>query len=119
MDSPFTDLVVATTRAIEILGILAIVVGIAVVAVDNLRPDGRPRSFSRTRATLGRAILLGLELLLAADIIYTVRVEASPESLGILGGIVLIRTLLSLSIDVEIEGRWPWQRGTEPDIEPE
>ena len=58
----------------------------------------------------GRAILLGLEFLAAADIIGTVAITPSFQSLGILGLIVAIRTLLSFSLEVEIEGRWPWRR---------
>lgn len=62
------------------------------------------------RSELGRSILLGLEFLVAADIINTVAVEPTLGSLAVLGGIVLIRTFLSFSLEVEIEGRWPWQR---------
>ncbi len=62
------------------------------------------------RADLGRGILLGLEFLVAADIIGTVAVTPTFESLGVLAAIVLIRTFLSFSLEVEIEGRWPWRR---------
>lgn len=62
------------------------------------------------RSNLGRSILLGLEFLVAADIINTVAVEPSVQSLIVLAGIVLIRTFLSFSLEVEITGRWPWQR---------
>jgi len=62
------------------------------------------------RRTLGRSILTGLELLVAADIILTVAVEPTPESVMVLGAIVLIRTFLSFSLEVEIDGRWPWQK---------
>lgn len=63
---------------------------------------------------MGRAILLGLELLVAADIINTVAIDPTLESLAVLAGIVLIRTFLSLSLEVEIEGRWPWQSPKSP-----
>ena len=63
------------------------------------------------RSGLGRSILLGLEFLVAADIINTVAVEPTIESLFVLAGIVLIRTFLSFSLQVEIDGRWPWQKG--------
>jgi uncharacterized membrane protein len=66
------------------------------------------------RANLGRGILLGLELLVAADIIGTVAVTPSLANLAVLGGIVLIRTFLSFSLEVEIEGRWPWARLATP-----
>src|SRR5919112_982123 len=71
-------------------------------------------AFPRYRANLGRGILLGLELLVAADIIGTVAVTPSFESLGVLAMIVLIRTFLSFSLEVEIEGHWPWRR---PELE--
>ena len=62
------------------------------------------------RSSFGRAILLGLEFLIAADIINTVAVRPTLESVAVLAGIVLIRTFLSFSLELEIEGRWPWQR---------
>jgi uncharacterized membrane protein len=71
---------------------------------------GWPAAYRRYRANLGRGILLGLELLVAADIIGTVAVTPSLQNLAVLGLIVLIRTFLSVSLEVEIEGRWPWQR---------
>jgi len=71
---------------------------------------GWPAAFRHYRANLGRGILLGLELLVAADIIGTVAVTPSIENLTILGLIVLIRTFLSVSLGVEIEGHWPWRR---------
>jgi uncharacterized membrane protein len=63
------------------------------------------------RQGLGKAILLGLELLVAADIIRTVRASPRPIDVATLGGIVLIRTFLSFTLEVELDGRWPWQRG--------
>ncbi|HWT29829.1 MAG TPA: DUF1622 domain-containing protein, partial [Propylenella sp.] len=62
------------------------------------------------RTSLARGILLGLEFLVAADIIGTVAVEPTLQNLAVLGLIVLIRTFLSFSLQLEIEGRWPWQR---------
>ncbi|HEU5481882.1 MAG TPA: DUF1622 domain-containing protein, partial [Sphingomicrobium sp.] len=62
------------------------------------------------RSNFGRAILLGLEFLIAADIINTVAIRPTLESVAVLAGIVLIRTFLSFSLELEIEGRWPWQR---------
>ena len=64
------------------------------------------------RSQLGRAILVGLELLVAADIIRTVAVTPTLESVGVLAGIVVIRTFLSWSLELEISGRWPWQKAT-------
>lgn len=71
--------------------------------------DGRYREL---RANLGRAILLGLEFLVAADIIGTVAIEPSFHSLGVLALIIVIRTFLSFSLELEISGRWPWQHQT-------
>jgi uncharacterized membrane protein len=105
-----------TTRAIEVAGIGVIVLGGALATVlflwRSLRGVGGPRrgAYETYRADLGRAILLGLEFLVAADIIGTVALEPTLQSLAVLAGIVLIRTFLSFSLEVEIEGRWPWQQ---------
>ena len=62
------------------------------------------------RSNFGRSILLGLEFLIAADIINTVAVTPTLQSVIVLGAIVIVRTFLSFSLELEIEGRWPWQR---------
>lgn len=72
-------------------------------------PQGRYRRF---RQDIGRGILLGLEFLVAADIIRTVAVAPTLENVLVLGLIVLIRTFLSMALQVELEGRWPWQRSS-------
>ena len=61
------------------------------------------------RANLGRGILIGLELLIAADILKSVVIDPTLESMLVLGGIIVIRTFLSISLDVEINGHWPWE----------
>jgi uncharacterized membrane protein len=66
--------------------------------------------FRALRANLGRVILLGLEVLIIADIIRTIVVDQSLESVGVLGLIVLIRIVLSFSLEVEIDGAWPWNQ---------
>jgi uncharacterized membrane protein len=66
--------------------------------------------FDKTRQHLGRGILLGLEFLVAADIIHTVAVELTFTTVGVLAVVVLIRTFLSFTLDVELTGKWPWQR---------
>jgi len=66
------------------------------------------------RQQLGQTILLGLELLVAADIVRTVAAEPTFATVGVLGLIVLIRTFLSFSLNVELTGRWPWQKKTAP-----
>lgn len=67
--------------------------------------------WQKVRQRMGRGILLGLEFLIAADIIHTVAVEFTFEAIGVLALIVLIRTFLSFTLELEIDGRWPWQKG--------
>lgn len=104
----------AVTRVVEVVGTGIIVVGAGAALLIFLRRllGGQPKgeAVGQFRTSLGRSILLGLEFLVAADIINTVAVEPSLRSLAVLAGIVLIRTFLSFSLEVEIEGRWPWQR---------
>ncbi len=102
-----------TSRALECAGVVAIVIG-AIMAIRAslkvLRTSGdQSASYHALRLGLGRAILLGLELLVAADIIGTIAVQPTLQNVLILALIVLIRTFLSISLTVEIEGRWPWQ----------
>jgi len=98
---------------IELVGV-AVIVGGAVAAtaafIAQLRSAGFDEGYRLYRRNLGRAILLGLELLVAGDIINTVAVDPTFRTVGVLGLIVLIRTFLSVSLEVEIEGRWPWAR---------
>ena len=114
MDHWFRHALDVTTRLIEVGGIGIIVLGIlgatALVLWQVLRGRSGAQAFGLYRSNLGRAILLGLEFLVAADIINTVAIEPTLQSLAVLGGIVLIRTFLSFSLEVEIEGRWPWNR---------
>jgi uncharacterized membrane protein len=99
---------------IEVAGVGIIVLGALIAAMVFLRrgfgASEWDKAYKGFRADLGRGILLGLEFLVAADIIGTVAVAPTFESLGVLAAIVLIRTFLSFSLEVEIEGRWPWQR---------
>jgi uncharacterized membrane protein len=103
-----------TARGIEVVGVAVIVLGAIVACLhlvwQLLRLGSSGKIYDAFRASLGRAILLGLEFLVAADIIGTVAVEPTLENLAVLGVIVLIRTFLSFSLEVEIEGRWPWQQ---------
>ena len=89
-------------------------VGLAVALVQAARlqigGDGGASAYRAVRTVFGRSILLALEFLVAADIIRTVAVEPSLENVAVLGLIVLIRTLLSFSLEVEIDGTWPWRR---------
>jgi uncharacterized membrane protein len=109
------EFVLAAIRAIELIGVAIIAAG-AVVTLGQflVRIAGRQDmldAFHRLRANFGRAILLGLEFLIAADIINTITVEMSVESVASLAVIILLRTILSFTLEMEIEGCWPWQRG--------
>lgn len=113
MDSLLAETLHWITRGIEVAGVLVILSGLAAGTygfVTGPRGQDPEERFRLYRARLGRSILLGLEFLVAADIVNTVAVEPSLESLAVLAGIVAIRTFLSLSLEVEIDGRWPWQK---------
>ena len=107
----FKETVEAVGKAVDAGGVAAIVVGVVIAAAMSLRhrPFGADE-YRLFRQRLGRAILLGLELLVAADIIRTVAVTPTFTSAGVLALIVVIRTFLSFSLEVELEGRWPWSR---------
>lgn len=114
-----THILETLARLLEYAGAGVILVGVAGSSLrfllDGLREDGRAGAYRRYRASLGRGILLGLEILVAADIIATVTAPLTFESVGALGLIVLIRTVLSVSLETEIEGRWPWDRADRRD----
>lgn len=95
----------------EVAGMLAMVLGalLAGVLAFRDRATGGRATFKGFRQRLGRAIILGLEFLVAADILRTISTDPTLREVAILGGIVLIRTILSFSLEVELEGRWPWQ----------
>ena len=102
---------------IEILAVV-IIVGAIFYAIGHylfqgiIRPE-REELYRQLKIRLGKALLLGLEILVAADIVRTVALEATLQSVVVLGLLVLIRTFLSWALVVEIEGRWPWQQGGE------
>jgi uncharacterized membrane protein len=89
--------------------LLAVIISTGVFLM-RIRRDGFVANFRDYRANLGRGILIGLELLIAADILKSVVVDPTMEGIIVLGGIVVIRTFLSVSLDVEINGHWPWER---------
>ena len=94
--------------AIDAAGVAIIVAGIVFAAVRFVTAGGAADArYRRMRQDLGRGILLGLELLVAADIIRTVALEPTLDNVLVLGVVVLIRTFLSMSLQVELEGRWP------------
>lgn len=107
----FYEVIELVGKAIDAVGVAVIAVGAlvsALIAVSRLRRR-LPDVYRPFREQLGRSILLGLEFLVAADIIRTVAVTPDARSVAVLGGIVLIRTFLSFSLELEVTGYWPWQ----------
>jgi uncharacterized membrane protein len=94
---------------IEVLAVAIIVVAIAYASYAFVLGRRGPDSYQAYRVRLGRALGLGLEVLIAADVIRTVALEPTIGNVVVLGLLVLVRTFLSWSLVVEIEGRWPWQ----------
>ena len=101
--------------SVEVAGVSILLVGLLVALARFVGAwrSGFGRAYKGLRLGIGRALLLALEFLVAADIIYTVAVDPSLESLGLLGLLVLIRTFLSFTLELEVTGRWPWQDGEE------
>ena len=115
----------AIAIGIEVVAVIVIAVGLGYALFRYLRAITtlalRDTAYRQFRAFSARILLLGLELLVAADIVRTVALEPTLESVAVLGLLVVIRTFLSWSLVVEIEGRWPWQpagdgAGSEPHL---
>ena len=118
----FQHIIETVGRYMDFAGVAVMVIGAVVsipLALRGFQPRRLPAgseplsAYRSYRQLLGRSILLGLELLVAADIIRTVAVTPTYESVGVLAIIVLIRTFLSFSLELEITGRWPWQKEPE------
>ncbi|MGI9460092.1 MAG: DUF1622 domain-containing protein [Pirellulales bacterium] len=106
----FRNVVEQVGLAIDAAGVLVVVAGIVMAAIRLLTQPSAPMGrYKQFRQDLGRGILLGLEFLVAADIIRTVAVTPTLESVLVLGLLVVIRTFLSLALQMEVEGRLPWQ----------
>jgi uncharacterized membrane protein len=107
----FDSLIALSAHVMEGAGVAAMVLGalLAAVLLAVRRGLALGEAYRRFRLNLGRAILLGLEFLVAADIIRTVSEEPTLRGVLVLGLIVVIRTFLSFTLTVELEGRWPWQ----------
>ncbi len=106
------DLAHFASEALETASFAVILSAVAIstaVFLMHLRGGDFETTYRAYRANLGRGILLGLELLIAGDIIKSVVLDPTLHSMLVLGGIVLIRTFLSISLDVEINGHWPWE----------
>jgi uncharacterized membrane protein len=117
----FQQIIEAVGKYLDFAGVAVMVLGALAsipLAFRGYQPRKLPAGAEKLtvyrsyRQLLGRSILLGLELLVAADIIRTVAVTPTFESVGVLAIIVLIRTFLSFSLELEITGRWPWQKET-------
>lgn len=106
------DLAGLIARALEIVALVIILAGATFAtarALLEFSSAGGDRTYRRFRTRFGRAIILSLEFLVAADIIGTVAIDPSFTNIGVLAAIVVVRTFLSFSIELETEGRWPWQ----------
>ena len=110
----YEHLVSEVVRGVEAVGAGIMVFGglgaFLVFASSALQAGKAQGSYDALRRNLGRCILLGLEVLIVADIVRTIIVDPTLESVAVLGAIVVIRILLSFSLEVEIDGLWPWRR---------
>lgn len=108
----FTEVMDWVSRGFEVAGVVVLIAGFVSGAWRSaaLWRRARESSYQVVRRSFGRSILLGLEILVAADLIRTVAVDQTWQNVLTLGVIVLIRTFLSFSLETEIEGCWPWQR---------
>jgi len=95
---------------IEIFGVFIIVAGIVWSTYHSVHRRLDQGLYDQYKIHIGRSLLLGLEVLVAADIVKTIAIELTFTSLGLLAGLVVVRTFLSWTLVLEIEGRWPWQR---------
>ncbi len=109
----FKNAVDVISKVIDGAGVVVVVAGLVVAtvvfALAQRDREQRPPAYRIYRQQVGKAILLGLEFLVAADIIRTVAVAPSFRGVGVLAIVVAVRTFLSFTLDVELEGRWPWQ----------
>jgi uncharacterized membrane protein len=113
------ELIEYAALIIEVLAVViilfAIFHGVIRYSFRGLLKQKDETGYQELKLSLGRSLLVGLEILVAADIVRTVALEATLESVVVLGLLVLIRTFLSWSLEVEVEGRWPWQTHRQTD----
>ncbi|MFC7359741.1 DUF1622 domain-containing protein [Nocardioides astragali] len=117
-DAGFDDLMELVVHGFEVAGVAVLVlgaIGAFVHAAWTARRAGPRSAYESARRSVGRAILLGLELLIIADIVLTITVDPTLESALALGLIVLVRTFLSFSLEVELEGTLPWRKASASD----
>jgi uncharacterized membrane protein len=117
-DADFKDAVDLVSKVIDGAGVVLVVVGLLLATgafvLSQRDRDRRPPAYRAYRRQVGKAILLGLEFLIAADIIRTVAVSPSFRGVGVLAVVVAVRTFLSFTLAVELDGRWPWQSRQSP-----
>lgn len=109
----FADVIETVGKVADAAGVGVIVAGVVAAGaatLSDLRRRTLTDAYRSLRQRVGRSILLGLEILVAADIIRTVAGTPTLQTAGALGIVVLIRTVLSFSLEVELNGRWPWQK---------
>ena len=100
-------------KLLEICGASLLILGFVVATwkwVQRINREGQSSALRHYRRSLGRSVLIGLEVLVVATIIKTIIVEPSFEGVGLLAGMIVIRTILGWSTALEISGRWPWQK---------
>lgn len=121
-DADLKNAVDLISKVIDAAGVLVVVCGLLVATgvfvLAQRHADQRPLAYRVYRQQVGKAILLGLEFLVAADIIRTVAVAPSFRGVGVLAVVVAVRTFLSFTLDVELEGKWPWQSRRTSSSEP-
>ncbi len=110
----FAEVMEQVARVFEVIGAVVLLIGLlwaAVMAIIVWRRSGDGvRAYTTLRRSIGAVLLLGLEVLVAADLVHTVAIEPTLENVAVLGLIVVIRTILSFSLEIEIEGMPPWRR---------
>jgi uncharacterized membrane protein len=109
----YEDTISDVVRVVEVVGAGIMVLGglgAFVAFVPRALQEKTSKPYEDLRRNLGRSILLGLEVLIVADIVRTIIVDPTLRSVAVLGVIVVIRILLSFSLEVEIDGAWPWRR---------
>jgi uncharacterized membrane protein len=113
--SKWIELVAMGLEALAVaIMVIYIIVGTVRWLLHSTRGDNKP--YERYRTVLGKSLLIGLELLVAADIIRTVALDASLLSLALLGSLVVVRTFLGWTVTLEVEGHWPWQHPNQPEM---
>jgi uncharacterized membrane protein len=117
-DSDFKNTVDVVSKVIDGAGVVVVVAGLCIAVgiygLSQRQPAERSMAYRVFRQQVGKAILLGLEFLVAADIIRTVAIAPTFAGVGVLAVVVAVRTFLSFALDLELTGRWPWQSRPKP-----